>query len=141
MTRRKPCEVRKLILEPTWAATNNPQAAPAMARPIRSSTWANLRTRNRMAAPIDRRRQQVRPFLPPAKWPYITVNAQGIAGRSGGKTGLPPGLGHIADVGRACSGRRGPAMSPRTEGGRAEQVLLLMGRRAPIGRRRCDMAA
>src|SRR6516162_10612547 len=99
MTTRKPCEVRKLMLEPTWAATNNPQAAPAIARPMRSSTWANLRTRNRMAPPIDRRRQQVRPFLPPAKWPYITVNAQGVAG-AGGKTRLPLDLGDIADVGR-----------------------------------------
>src|SRR6516162_4659620 len=141
MTRRKPCEVRKLMLEPTWAATNNPQAAPAIARPMRSNTWANLRTRNRMAPPIDRRRQQVRPFLPSAKWPYTTVNAQGVADPAGGKTRLPPDLGHIADAGRGCAGRRGAALLPRAEGGRAEQVLLLMGRGAPIGRRRRDMAA
>jgi|SRR5580704_3206010 hypothetical protein len=39
------------MLEPTWAATNSPQAAPANARPMRSRIWADVRTRDRMALP------------------------------------------------------------------------------------------
>src|SRR5882724_9140783 len=48
---RKPCVVRAAMVEPTWAETNRPQAAPAIARPMRSSTWADFRTRNRIEAP------------------------------------------------------------------------------------------
>src|SRR6266850_1943024 len=45
---RKAWEVSSAKLDPTSAATNRPLAAPAIARPRRSRTWANLRTRNRI---------------------------------------------------------------------------------------------
>jgi hypothetical protein len=44
----KPCDVSAAMLDPTWTATNNPLAAPAIASPMRSSKWANLLTRDRI---------------------------------------------------------------------------------------------
>src|SRR5512134_1582825 len=48
MQRRKPCVVSTGVLDPTWAPTNNPPAAPAIASPMRSRTCAALLTRNRI---------------------------------------------------------------------------------------------
>ena len=45
---RKAWLVRAEMLVPTSADTNNPLAAPAMARPRRSRMWANFRTRVRI---------------------------------------------------------------------------------------------
>jgi hypothetical protein len=45
----KACEVSAAKLDPTWAPTNSPLAAPAIASPIRSRKWANLLTRDLMA--------------------------------------------------------------------------------------------
>src|SRR5580704_11771743 len=46
MATRNPREVRAAMLDPTWVATNNPHAAPAIARPERSRTWAAFLTRS-----------------------------------------------------------------------------------------------
>src|SRR6185437_11212358 len=51
MTRRKPCEVSAPMVEPTWADTNSPHDAPAIASPMRSRTWANFLLRDRMRIP------------------------------------------------------------------------------------------
>jgi hypothetical protein len=45
----KAWEVSTAKLDPTWAPTNSPLAAPAMASPIRSSRCANFLTRDLMA--------------------------------------------------------------------------------------------
>jgi len=39
----------RLEADPTWAPTNSPLAAPAIASPMRSRTWANFLTRDLMA--------------------------------------------------------------------------------------------
>src|SRR5215467_10651157 len=51
ITSRKPCEVSAPMLEPTWADTNSPHDAPAIASPMRSRTWANFLVRYRMRTP------------------------------------------------------------------------------------------
>src|SRR5579871_4060334 len=48
MTSRKPCEVSAPTEEPTWAETKRPQAAPAIARPMRSRMCATFLTPSRM---------------------------------------------------------------------------------------------
>src|SRR5271155_5118441 len=48
MATTNPREVNSAIEDPTWAATNNPLAAPAIASPMRSSRWANFLTRARI---------------------------------------------------------------------------------------------
>src|ERR1700686_1881461 len=59
----KPCEVSAAMLDPTRAATNNPLAAPAIASPMRSRTWANFLTRDRIVVTHGARRHQVRTFF------------------------------------------------------------------------------
>src|SRR5689334_17801735 len=49
MISRKPCEVSAPIEDPTWAETNRPQAAPAIARPMRSRMCAHFLTPSRMS--------------------------------------------------------------------------------------------
>src|ERR1700737_4670517 len=56
----KPWEVSAAMLDPTWAPTNNPLAAPAIASPMRSRTWANFLTRDRIVVTHGARRHQVR---------------------------------------------------------------------------------
>src|SRR5882672_10308397 len=53
MTSRKSSDVSAPMLEPTRTATNKPLAAPAIASPMRSSTWANFRTRDRIVVPTE----------------------------------------------------------------------------------------
>src|ERR1035438_7634931 len=42
------------MLDPTWMATNNPHAAPAIASPMRSRTWAAFRTRDCIVLTTER---------------------------------------------------------------------------------------
>src|SRR5260370_7514368 len=62
MTTIKPREVNAAMLDPTWVPTNNPLAAPAIASPMRSSTWANFLTRDCIVVTHGARRHQVRTF-------------------------------------------------------------------------------
>ena len=92
MMSRKPWEVNAAMLEPTWAATNSPAAAPAIASPLRSSTWANFLTRNRMVVTHGARKHQARTFCSPV---------EDISGRLNTPAGPPPPLrqaGHLPPV-------------------------------------------
>src|SRR4051812_34903956 len=62
MASRKACDVSAEMLDPVWAATNNPLAAPAMASPVLSRTWANLLTRVRMV--ISRQDRNIGRLIP-----------------------------------------------------------------------------
>src|SRR5512134_1691486 len=64
MQRRKPCVVSTGVLDPTWAPTNNPPAAPAIASPMRSRTCAALLTRNRIDVTHRTLGNQVTAVLP-----------------------------------------------------------------------------
>src|SRR5258708_7893108 len=112
MSSKKPSDVKNEMLDPTWADTNNPHAAPAMASPIRSRTWANFLTRKRMGLADQSREQEISPSRSREK-PRSRATLVLIA------------LGRLA----------------RSKGGFAEQFLLRRGLRAPILWRGLDLAA
>src|SRR5258708_38226203 len=103
MSSKKPSDVKNEMLDPTWADTNNPHAAPAVASPIRSRTWANFLTRKRMGLADKSREQEISPSRSREK-PRSRAILVLIA------------LGRLA----------------RPKGGFAEQFLLRRGLRAPI---------
>lgn len=53
----KASDVNSTMLDPTWAATNNPFAAPAIASPMRSRTWADFLTEDRVESARRLRRK------------------------------------------------------------------------------------
>ena len=80
MTTIKPCEVSMPMLDPTWAPTNNPHAAPAIASPMRSRTWADFLTRNRIVA-THKECEEIRLGYFCSVWKVLHVAGPGTAAR------------------------------------------------------------